>query len=189
MAMQAHLVRHIYLQICPLGAVLLHGYASPAIGILVDLVLDHFRSICNKDGRIHVARGHLSTFSLQGGEESGLDERRLLVSDPWSHIACHAKVRILVYCAGNEARNVHTVLEEVRKRVGERGSRLYGWKPNFTDVILPLKAKDATSLVEGDTLRNPHHVLRQQEAPEAAPVRCGLQDGVAPKTAPVLART
>ena len=59
------------------------------------LVLDLLGCVCEEDGRVGVAGRHLGLSSLKRGEEGGVEQRRLGVADPGSHVTGHPEVGVL----------------------------------------------------------------------------------------------
>ena len=70
----------VFICVCA-GEVLLR-VASPAEGILVDLLLDLLGRVRDVDAAVGVTRAHLRARTLQGGEELRVDQRRLAVPKP-----------------------------------------------------------------------------------------------------------
>ena len=149
----------VHLQVAALLPVLLDREPPAAERVLVHLVLDLLRGVRDVDGGRGIGRGHLSALALQRGEESRLDERGLVSADARRRVAGHAKVRVLVDGARDQAsKRLLVGAEEVREAVGERGRRLRGREADLADVGLAGEAEDAARLVERDALGDLQHV-------------------------------
>mmetsp|Transcript_4771 Transcript_4771/g.17846 ORF Transcript_4771/g.17846 Transcript_4771/m.17846 type:complete len:397 (+) Transcript_4771:649-1839(+) len=149
----------VHLQVAALLPVLLDREPPAAERVLVHLVLDLLRGVRDVDGGRGVGRGHLSALALQRREESRLDERGLVSADAGRSVSGHAKVRVLVDGARDEAsKRLLVGAEEVREAVGERGRRLRGREADLPDVGLAGEAEDAARLVERDALGDLQHV-------------------------------
>mmetsp|Transcript_2922 Transcript_2922/g.6084 ORF Transcript_2922/g.6084 Transcript_2922/m.6084 type:complete len:286 (+) Transcript_2922:900-1757(+) len=79
-------------------------------------------------------------------------------ADAVRHVARHAEVRVLIDGAGDEALELLALAEHVREAVGEGRGRLHGGEGNLGDGVLIGEPEDAARLVEGDALRDGHHV-------------------------------
>ena len=91
---------------------------------------------------------------LERGEEAGLDEGRLVLTQAGGHVARHAEVGVLVDGAGHEAADVLARAKHVRERVGEGRRRLHGGEGDLPDVVVRGQPKDALDLVHGHAPKN-----------------------------------
>lgn len=64
-----------------------------------------------------------------------MDQRRLGILELHGDVSRQAEIRVLVYRAWDEARNVALRAEDVWERVGEGRCSLDRGKVNFTDVV------------------------------------------------------
>ena len=123
--------------------------ATTAFG-RADFGADGLRRIGEEDGRIEVGRAHFGVEALESGEEFGMDQSGLVLVKSAGSFAGHAKVRILVDGAGNQAADFEFGIEEMRERRAEGGSSLDGRKSPFADVIDVEEAKAAAESIHSD---------------------------------------
>jgi hypothetical protein len=83
----------------------------------VDLVLDLIQSVGHEDARIGVRRAHLRLRALQSREKLGVHESRFRVLELLSDVSRESEIGILVHRAGNKARYVRRVSEDMGERV------------------------------------------------------------------------
>ena len=156
---------NVHVQIPTLLPVLLHREPPAGEGVLVHLVLDLLRGIGDVDRGAGIGRRHLTALTLERGKKSRFDQRGLVTADARRRVARHAKVRILVDRARDQApQRLLVGPEEVREAVGKRGRRLRGRESDLPNVRFTREAEDPARRVEGDALGDLQHVEVERRA-------------------------
>lgn len=101
----------------------------------IDLVLDLVRGIAHKYTRVGVRGAHLRLGSLEGREESRVDECGLGVLEFLGDVSRQSEVGVLVDRTGNKARNVAHFTKYLGEGVGERRCGLDGNKMYLANVV------------------------------------------------------
>lgn len=114
------------------------AFASTAEALLINLGLDLLGGIAQEDSRAVVTGRHLGAGTLQGVEETHVDEGGLGVLETSRTVSCQTEVGVLVNGAGNKAGNLGCALlvvaKDVRERRGKGGGALNTGKVNFANV-------------------------------------------------------
>ena len=103
--------------------------------MFIDLILDLIRRIAHEDTRVRVGRAHFRLRALERREELGVDQGRFGVFELDGDVAGETEVRVLVDCAGNEARDVGLRAEDLEEGVGEGGCGLNCGEVDLADVV------------------------------------------------------
>ena len=113
---------------------------------LVDLGLDLVRSVAEEDGGVGVTGRHLGPGSLQGGEEDGVDESRLEVTQSRSHVTCHSEVWVLVNGTGNQTGNISLATKYEGKCGAEGRSSLNCRETDLANRAALVKSENSLKL-------------------------------------------
>ena len=115
----------------------------------VDLILNLIRGIAHVYARVDIRRTHLCLRTLQRGEELGVQQGRLRVSQLLRDVTRQAEIGILVDRTRDEARNVGFGAKDLWEGVGKGRRRLDGTKVNLADVVT-LKTKNVLARMSYD---------------------------------------
>jgi hypothetical protein len=174
-------------------SVLFLRLATTAEPMAVNLILDLIRGIVHVYARADVRCAHLCLRPLQRGEELGVQQGRLRVSQLVRHVTRQAEIRILVDRTWDEAGNVGLGAKDLWEGVGKGRRSLDGGKVYLADVVtrktknVPagmsqdkkrgtekvwgrnvrvVETKRRLCLAEGDLARDVRHVLVKLAADE-----------------------
>jgi hypothetical protein len=103
--------------------------------MVVDLILNLIRGIAHVYARVDVRRAHLCMRTLQHGEELGVQQGRLRVSQLVRDVTRQAEIGTLVDRTWDEARNVGLGAKDLWEGVGKGRRRLDGTKVNLANDL------------------------------------------------------
>lgn len=135
------LVADVNVRIPAKPSVLFLRLATTAEPMAVDLVLNLIRGVAHVYARVDVRRAHLCLRSLQRGEELGVQQGRLRISQLVRDVTRQAKIGVLIDRTWDEARNIGLGAKDLWERIGKGRRRLDGTKVNLADVVTK-KTKD-----------------------------------------------
>lgn len=129
------LIRNVYLRLASKPPMLLLRLPPTRKPMSINLVLDLVLGIAHKDTRIRIRSAHLRLRSLQGREESRVDQCRFGVFEFLGDVSRQSEVGVLVDGAGDEAGDVARFAKDLGKGVGEGGCGLDGTKVYLANVV------------------------------------------------------
>jgi len=143
------LVANVNVRIPAKPSVLFLRLATTAEPMAVDLILNLIRGIAHVYARVDVRCAHLCLRTLQRGEELGVQQGRLRVSQLVCHVTRQAEVGILVDRTWDEAGNVGLGPKDLWEGVGKGRRRLDGGKVYLADVVT-IKTKNVLARMSHD---------------------------------------
>ena len=146
------LVADVNVRIPPKPSVLFLRLATTAEPMAVDLILNLIRGIAHVYARVDIRRTHLCLRTLQRGEELGVQQGRLRVSQLLRDVTRQAEIGILVDRTRDEARNVGFGAKDLWEGVGKGWRRLDGTKVNLADIVT-WKTKNVVARMSNDKIR------------------------------------